>query len=145
MKLGVPKETYPGERRVAIVPAVIPTLKKLGVDVVVERGAGEAAGFLDAAYADQQATVADRAAVFQADLVAQVRALGANPANGTADLELMRRGLTIVGFAEPRGDGLPASELCGSQPPLAGDELVTPLDAPHEQRLEHVVGLEALG
>jgi NAD(P) transhydrogenase subunit alpha len=101
MKLGVPKETYPGERRVAIVPAVLPALKKLGIDVVIERSAGEAAGFPDAAYADQQATLASRSDVFQADLVALVRAAGANPAHGTADLELMRPGQTIVGFAEP--------------------------------------------
>jgi NAD(P) transhydrogenase subunit alpha len=101
MKLGVPKETYPGERRVAIVPAVLPALKKLGIDVVIERSAGEAAGFPDAAYADQQATLASRSDVFQADLVALVRAAGANPAHGAADLELLRPGQTIVGFAEP--------------------------------------------
>ena len=101
MKLGVPKETYPRERRVAIVPAVIPTLKKLGIDVVVERGAGTDAGFPDQAFADQQATLADRAEVFQADIVAQVRALGANPTNGMTDLALMRRGQVVIGFAEP--------------------------------------------
>ena len=45
----LPKETFPGERRVAMVPAVIPSLNKIGLDVVVERGAGEPAGFPDAA------------------------------------------------------------------------------------------------
>ncbi len=100
MKLGVPKETYPGERRVAIVPAVVAPLKKLGIDVVVERGAGDAAGFPDSAYGDQ-VTFADRAEVFQCDLIAQVRTPGANPPGGQADVELMRQGQTIIGFAEP--------------------------------------------
>jgi NAD(P) transhydrogenase subunit alpha len=100
MKLGVPKETYPRERRVAIVPAVIPTLKKLGIDVVVERGAGDDAGFPDSAFGDQ-VTFGDRAEVFQADIVAQVRTPGANPVNGGADVALMRRGQTVIGFAEP--------------------------------------------
>jgi NAD(P) transhydrogenase subunit alpha len=124
MKLGVPKETYPGERRVAIVPAVLPALKKLGIDVVIERGAGEAAGFPDAAYADQQAALASRSDVFQADLVAQVRALGANPAHGAADLELMRRGQTIVGFAEPLTAVQEASAVAGRGAILLAMELV---------------------
>jgi NAD(P) transhydrogenase subunit alpha len=100
MKLGVPKETYPRERRIAIVPAVLPALKKLGIDVVVERGAGEEAGFPDSAFGDQ-VTLADRAEVFQADILAQVRAPGANPVNGAADISLMRSGQVIIGFAEP--------------------------------------------
>jgi NAD(P) transhydrogenase subunit alpha len=124
MKLGVPKETYPGERRVAIVPAVLPALKKLGIDVVIERGAGEAAGFPDAAYADQQAALASRSDVFQADLVAQVRALGANPAHGAADLELMRRGQTIVGFAEPLTAVQEARAVAGRGAILLAMELV---------------------
>jgi proton-translocating NAD(P)+ transhydrogenase subunit alpha len=100
MKLGVPKETFPGERRVAIVPAVVPALKKLGIDVVLERSAGEAAGFPDSAYGDQVA-FGSRAEVFDADIIALVRAPGANPAHGPADVALMRRGQAIIGFAEP--------------------------------------------
>jgi NAD(P) transhydrogenase subunit alpha len=100
MKLGVPKETYPRERRVAIVPAVLPALKKLGIDIVVERGAGEEAGFPDSAFGDQ-VTLADRAEVFQTDILAQVRSPGANPVNGAADISLMRSGQVIIGFAEP--------------------------------------------
>ena len=124
MKLGVPKETFPGERRVAIVPAVVPALKKLGIDVVIERGAGEAAGFSDAAYADQQVTIADRPGVFQADLVAQVRAAGANPVNGAADLELMRRGQVIVGLAEPLTALEEARAVAGRGAVLLAMELV---------------------
>ena len=69
------------ERRVAIVPAVLPALKKLGIDVVVETGAGNDAGFPDATYTSAGATVGSRSDVFQSDLVAQVRTPGANPAN----------------------------------------------------------------
>jgi len=51
--VGVPKESYPGERRVALVPAVIPMLAKAGLEVVVESGAGEGAGYPDAAYVEK--------------------------------------------------------------------------------------------
>jgi NAD(P) transhydrogenase subunit alpha len=99
--LGVPRETFPGERRVAIVPAVITLLKKVGLDVIVEHSAGEAAGFPDAAYGDQQASLGARADIFEADLIAMVRAPGANPAGGAADTALLRKDQVVIGFAEP--------------------------------------------
>jgi NAD(P) transhydrogenase subunit alpha len=101
MKLGVPKETFPGENRVAIVPAVLPMLKKLGLDVVVERGAGAAAGFPDATYTDQQAVLGSREDAFAADILAQVRAPGANPAGGAADIAALHADQLVIGFAEP--------------------------------------------
>ena len=101
MKIGVPKETFPGERRVALVPVVLPALKKLGVDVVVEHGAGDEAGFPDASFVAAGATVASRADVFQCEIIAQVRAPGANPAGGAADVALMRNDQVVIGFAEP--------------------------------------------
>ncbi len=58
MLVGVPKETFPGERRVALVPAVLPNLKKAGVEVAVQSGAGAEAGYPDAAYADKGARIA---------------------------------------------------------------------------------------
>ena len=63
MKAGVLKETWPGETRVAIVPGVIPALVKAGIDVVVEPGAGDAAGFPDAQYVEKGATLASRETV----------------------------------------------------------------------------------
>jgi len=123
MKLGVPTETFPGERRVAIVPAVLPALKKLGIDVVVERGAGEAAGFPDAAYADQ-ATVGSRADVFQSEIVAVVRTLGANPSHGAADVSLIRTGQLVIGFAEPLTAGAAARTIAERGGVLAAMELV---------------------
>lgn len=102
MKLGVLKESYPGERRVAIVPGVLPALKKLGIEVLVERGAGESAGFPDSAYAEQQVALVSRDEVFaSADIVAQVRTPGANPHGGALDVALMRPDQVVIGFAEP--------------------------------------------
>ena len=60
MIVGVPRETYPGERRVALVPIVIPNLAKSGIEVVIEAGAGVAAGFPDAEYAAKGAKVLAR-------------------------------------------------------------------------------------
>src|ERR1700690_928145 len=78
--VGVPKESYPGERRVALVPAVIPMLAKSGLEVVVEPGAGGQAGYPDAAYVEKGGKIlANRAAVFGApDIVVQVLCYGSN-------------------------------------------------------------------
>ena len=103
MIVGIPKESFPGERRVSMVPAVIPSLIKAGLEVLVERGAGESAGFPDAAYVDKGAHIADtRAQVFaDAGILLEVRTVGANPEAGLADLDLFRHGQTVIGFSEP--------------------------------------------
>ena len=105
MIVGVPKESYPGERRVALVPAVMPALKKAGLDVLVQAGAGQPAGYLDAEYVEKGAKLAaSRAEVFAtADIVAQFLCYGANDKNGSEDLPLMRPGQTILGFLRPLG------------------------------------------
>lgn len=123
MKLGVPKETFPGERRVAIVPGVLPALSKLGISVVIEHGAGEAAGFPDASYGDQ-VTFGSRADVFQADIVAQVRAPGANPPGGDADIALMRAGQAVIGFADPLTAASAAQRMAERGAMLLAMELV---------------------
>ena len=105
MIVGVPKESYPGERRVALVPLVIPNLAKAGLEVIVESGAGEPAGYPDAAYTEKGAKIVpNRAAVFgAADIVVQVLCYGSNDVTGKADLPLMRKGQTLVGFLRPFG------------------------------------------
>ncbi|MGE0405425.1 MAG: Re/Si-specific NAD(P)(+) transhydrogenase subunit alpha [Candidatus Korobacteraceae bacterium] len=105
MIIGVPKETYPGERRVALTPNVLPALAKGGMEVVVETGAGLAAGFADADYTAKGARILpDRASVFQgSDLVVQVLSYGANDRTGKADVSLMRRGQALIGFLRPLG------------------------------------------
>ncbi len=102
LTIGVPRETFPGERRVALTPRAIETLAKLGAGVIVEQSAGVDAGFLDEQYVARSARIGTRAEVFaESDIVAQVRALGANPAQGRADLPLMLDKQIMVGFGEP--------------------------------------------
>ena len=105
MILGVPREAYPGERRVALVPAVLPLLTKAGLEVVIETAAGEAAGYPDAAYTEAGARVErERAAVFGvADAVLQVLCHGANDRTGRDDLALLRRDQVLIGFLRPLG------------------------------------------
>jgi NAD(P) transhydrogenase subunit alpha len=97
----VPRETFPGERRVALVPRACEPLGKLSASVVVEQSAGVEAGFPDDQYVARGARIGSRAEVFQADIVVQVRALGANPEAGRADLPLLRQGQTLIGCGEP--------------------------------------------
>jgi H+-translocating NAD(P) transhydrogenase subunit alpha len=99
--VGVPRETFPGERRVSLVPRACDALGKLGASVVVEQSAGAEAGFPDEQYATRGARPASRREVFQADVILQVRSLGANPEAGRADLALLRPGQTVIGFGEP--------------------------------------------
>jgi NAD(P) transhydrogenase subunit alpha len=103
--VGVPKESFPGERRVALVPSVVPNLAKAGLEVAIETGAGVEAGYPDAAYTEKGAKiVADRASVFgTADIVAQVLCYGSNDKTGDADLALMRRDQVLIGFLRPLG------------------------------------------
>ncbi len=105
MIVGVPKEIFPGERRVALAPLVVPNLKKGGMDVLVEAGAGLESGYRDSDYTDKGATLApDRASVFQrADVILQVLAYGSNDVNGEQDLPLFRRGQILIGFLRPLG------------------------------------------
>ena len=105
MIIGVPKESYPGERRVALVPMVIPNLVKAGFEVLVESGAGAEAGYPDALYVEKGAKIlADRRAVFdRADIVVQVLCYGSNDVTGQADLPLLHSEQVLVGFMRPLG------------------------------------------
>ena len=100
--IGVPRETFPGERRVALIPRTSEALGKLGASIIVEQSAGVEAGFPDDQYVARGAKIASRPGVFaQADIIVQVRSLGANPEAGRADLALFRPGQTVIGFGEP--------------------------------------------
>ena len=105
MIVGVPRETFPGERRVSLVPGVVSNLKKLGLDVVVEKNAGIEAGYPDADYAARGATIlGSRADVFQsADIIVQVLCYGSNDRTGSADVPLYRHDQTLIGFLRPLG------------------------------------------
>lgn len=113
MIIGVPKETFPGEKRVALIPAIIPSLQKGGMEVHLESGAGAESGYPDAAYSEKGGTVvASRRELFeQARIVVQVRTLGANPEHGRADLPMMQRDQVIVGIAEALSNPQAIGEL----------------------------------
>jgi H+-translocating NAD(P) transhydrogenase subunit alpha len=106
MVVGVPKESFPGERRVALVPAVIPTLLKAGLEVVVEAGAGIEAGYPDADYVAKGATILPgRADVFRtAVVITQVLGVGSNDRTGEADLPFFRPDQHLIGFLRPFGN-----------------------------------------
>jgi NAD(P) transhydrogenase subunit alpha len=103
MIAGVIAETLPGERRVAVVPAVVPSLTKAGLTVTIERGAGLAAGFTDAAFVEQGAEIAPTAAdvAARADLLLRVRISPPGTDAGRADLALLRHGQTLIAFLDP--------------------------------------------
>jgi H+-translocating NAD(P) transhydrogenase subunit alpha len=115
MILGVPRETFPGERRVSIVPAVVPNLSKLGLEVAVESGAGFEAGYPDAEYASKGAKILpSRAEVFRAaDIVTQVLCYGSNDKTGKDDVPLFKSGQILIGFLRPLGSVETISEIAG--------------------------------
>ena len=111
--IGVPRETHPGERRVAVVPSSVAALKKAGFDVLVESGAGTPAGFPDDRYATQGGTIlSNRGELFsRATIIVQVRAAGANPAQFHSDLSRLRSGHTLIATCEPLAEPEPLQEI----------------------------------
>src|SRR5215475_1993404 len=103
MIVGVPREGFPGERRVALVPAALANLSKIGLEVIVESGAGVEAGYPDAEYSAKGAkVVSDRSEIFRsADIICQVLSPGANDKTGAADLAQFRRDQIVIGFFRP--------------------------------------------
>jgi NAD(P) transhydrogenase subunit alpha len=106
MIAGVITETLAGERRVALIPAVLPTLSKAGLNVLVQSGAGASAGFPDTAYTDKGAEIASTAGdvVARADLLLRVRISPPSTSAGQQDLALVRRGQHLIGFLDPLND-----------------------------------------
>ena len=102
MKIGVPRECYPGEQRVALTPDTARQILKLGHDLILESGAGNAADFDDDAYRDAGVTVeSDGRQVWQgADVVLKVRAPSAHPEFGD-EVELLRPGTVLISFIWP--------------------------------------------
>ena len=113
MIIGVPKETFPGEKRVALVPALVPMMQKKNYEVLIESGAGAAAGYTDQEYLDKGAKISpDRATVFKdAQVIFQVRGLGSNPEAGVADLQYLNGDKTLIAFLDPLGSPAQAETL----------------------------------
>jgi H+-translocating NAD(P) transhydrogenase subunit alpha len=101
MKVGIPKEIYPHERRVAAVPDTVAKIRKLGYEVVVEAGAGDASSFADAVYIEAGATIASSAAAVyaEADIVLKVRQPIATATGHEADQ--LKQGATLISFIWP--------------------------------------------
>ena len=96
VRIGVPHELEPGERRVALVPDIVARLRRAGLDIAVEHGAGASAGFPDDAFAQAGAELVDD--VYGADGIVKVR----KPSD--AELKRLRDGQLLVGFLEPLSD-----------------------------------------
>ena len=111
--IGIPKETFPGESRVSLAPATLPVLKKAGLQVLLESGAGATAGFSDSGYLDRGAELTDsRDEIFaRSDVVLQVRGLGANPEKGLADVPRLKAGSVHIGFLDPLAETESARKL----------------------------------
>ncbi|HET9315825.1 MAG TPA: Re/Si-specific NAD(P)(+) transhydrogenase subunit alpha [Vicinamibacteria bacterium] len=116
MIVGVPKEIFPAERRVALIPASIAALTKAGCRVLVESNAGYLAGYTDAAYEHKGAAIASsREQVFaEADAIFQLVGVGANQATGREDINRFRRGQASLGFQRALGNPEALQELAAS-------------------------------
>ncbi|MDP6699202.1 MAG: NAD(P)(+) transhydrogenase (Re/Si-specific) subunit alpha, partial [Candidatus Latescibacteria bacterium] len=125
MIIGIPRETFAGENRVALVPDAAATLAA-DVQILLESDAGRAAGFADDAYVERGAQIAaDRAEVFaRADAVLQVRTYGANPEAGRADLSLVRNGQVLIGASDPLTAAAQLRELADAGATLFAMELI---------------------
>ncbi len=106
MKIWIPKESSAGERRVALVPANVAALSKRGLQIVVEAGAGAAAGYADEQYQAAGAVIeASREAGFAAaSIVVQVQTAGQAPAQLESDLALLRSTQLLIGSMDPLGN-----------------------------------------
>src|SRR5438067_1113998 len=124
LSVGVPRETFPGERRVALTPNALPAFTKVGLRIIVESGAGAEAGFFDEAYQHHGAEIGCRADAFGADIVLQVRTHPANPDAGKADLDLLRPDQLVIGLANPLANPEAVAELARRKATCFAMELV---------------------
>lgn len=142
MIVGIPRETFPSERRVALVPATVPNLTKAGLQVVMEAGAGVEAGYPDADYAAKGAKIlADRAEVFRtADILVQILCYGSNDKTGKADVALFRREQVLIGFLRPLGSLETIQEIAGKGVTSFSVELM-----PRTTRAQSMDALSSMG
>ena len=125
MIAGVLKETYPGESRVALVPAHVGSLKKKGFEVYVESGAGFEAGFTDAMYEAEGASVKDRKEVLsKSDVLLQVRALGTDSSSDSEDAGNLKNGAVVIAVMDSLTNKGPVQTLASSGAKAFALELV---------------------
>ncbi|MCA9129622.1 MAG: NAD(P) transhydrogenase subunit alpha [Planctomycetales bacterium] len=125
MKVAVVKELYPGETRVALAPANIPQLCKAKLEVVVQAGAGERAGFLDAHYLEKGAQIVpDLESAMSADVLLKVRAAGTDADDGADVFGYLRTEHTVIGACDPLGKPQAIREWATSGSTLFSLELI---------------------
>ena len=126
MIVAIPRETFPGENRVALVPTDVPALAKTGVEIAVESGAGVGALHKDEAYLSQGAKVENGRArlLSRADTVLMVRGPGADPGFPQSDLDALRPGTALIGFLEPLAEPGLMKSLAGRNLTLFAMELI---------------------
>jgi NAD(P) transhydrogenase subunit alpha len=126
MLIGVPREIASGERRVAIVPEVVPLLTRAGHRVVVERGAGQRAGFTDAAYKSVGADVveAPKQIYSTAQMILKVQRPGRAESGGETELDMLTKGTVLIGLLQPSGDPVLFQQLADRQIIACSMELV---------------------
>jgi H+-translocating NAD(P) transhydrogenase subunit alpha len=142
MKISILRETFPGERRVALVPASIAALRKAGCQVLVESEAGRAAGYVDDEYRAKDAQIVDRTTALAADVVLAVRLAGANTGarpsdpsdpsdsdpsdsrSGLGEFGALRAGQILIGSCDPLGRPEVVQQMAGTGVTLFGLELI---------------------
>ncbi len=126
LKIGIPREVHPGERRVAAVPSTVTKLVKLGVEVLIESGAGEAASFHDQSYAEAGARiVSDASALWaEADLILKVRAPELNPKLGRHEADMLREGGRLISFIWPGQNAPLIQQLAARKPTVLAMDAV---------------------
>eukprot|EP01059_Diplonema_ambulator_P006972 TRINITY_DN1653_c2_g1_i1.p1 TRINITY_DN1653_c2_g1~~TRINITY_DN1653_c2_g1_i1.p1 ORF type:complete len:1105 (+),score=393.82 TRINITY_DN1653_c2_g1_i1:66-3380(+) len=101
LTVGVPKEVFENEKRVAMSPASVASLVKNGYTVNVEKGAGAEADFPDSQYVEAGAKIVDNATALGSDIVCKINAPQVNSKNGKHELELMKDGSALISFIQP--------------------------------------------
>ncbi|HIA28311.1 MAG TPA: Re/Si-specific NAD(P)(+) transhydrogenase subunit alpha [Planctomycetes bacterium] len=126
MRIGVPKEAFTADRRVALVPGLLPALVKNGHEVLIEEGAGLAAGHPDERYRDKGGqVVASRDELFEkSEIVTTVRFAGAARDSLADDLKRLREGQIVIAMTDPLGEPAAAKEVAATGAVLFGMELV---------------------
>ena len=137
MTIGVPKETAPGERRVALIPEVLSRLPKEGIEVLVEAGAGETAFHRDAAFEEKGARIVDRTSAFQTDVVVKVQP----PSD--EEIALMRSGGVLIGFLAPLDEPEIAEKLAAQGVTALSMELVPRIS--RAQKMDALSAMSSLG
>ncbi len=135
--VGVPRETTAGENRVALVPDVVSRLKKKGLGILVEKGAGDAAFYADAAFEAQGATLVDRKGAFGADIVLKVQ-----PPT-SEEIGLFRQQGVYIGMLSPLDNPEIAAALAKQQVTALSMELVPRIS--RAQKMDALSAMSAVG